>query len=95
MYKEIQAKETPDAPEVKDAPDPLEQRQIDDVKIAEAEKNLVQLKEYKTKLLGGLETLELLAPKTEETQGGVPEPSTVPPSEATPSDNTVSSETGV
>ena len=49
-----------------------------DVKIAEAEKNLVQLKEYKTKLLGGLETLELLAPKTEETQDGVPEPSTVP-----------------
>ena len=48
-----------------------------DVKIAEAEKNLVQLKEYKTKLLGGLETLELLNPKTEE-QGGVPEPSTVP-----------------
>ena len=66
-----------------------------DAKIVEAEKNLVQLKEYKTKLLGGLETLELLNPKTEETQGGVPEPSTVPPSEATPSDTTVSSETGV
>ena len=66
-----------------------------DAKIVEAEKNLVQLKEYKTKLLGGLETLELLNPKTEETQGGVPEPSTVPPSEATPSDSTVSSETGV
>ena len=49
-----------------------------DAKIAEAEKNLVQLKEYKTKLLGGLETLELLNPKTEETQGGVPEPSTDP-----------------
>ena len=49
-----------------------------DVKIAEAEKNLVQLKEYKTKLLGGLETLELLAPKTEETQGGVEEPSPDP-----------------
>ena len=48
-----------------------------DVKIAEAEKNLLQLKEYKTKLLGGLETLELLNPKTEE-QGGVPEPSTDP-----------------
>ena len=48
-----------------------------DVKIAEAEKQLAQLKEYKTKLLGGLETLELLNPKTEE-QGGVPEPSTVP-----------------
>ena len=66
-----------------------------DAKIVEAEKNLVQLKEYKTKLLGGLETLELLNPKTEETQGGVPEPSTVPPSEATPLDSTVSSETGV
>ena len=49
-----------------------------DVKIAEAEKQLAQLKEYKTKLLGGLETLELLNPKTEETQGGVPEPSTDP-----------------
>ena len=50
-----------------------------DAKLVEAEKQLAQLKEYKTKLLGGLETLELLAPKTEETQGGVPEPSTVPP----------------
>ena len=49
-----------------------------DAKIVEAEKQLVQLKEYKTKLLGGLETLELLNPKTEETQGGVPEPSTDP-----------------
>ena len=48
-----------------------------DAKILEAEKNLVQLKEYKIKLLGGLETLELLNPKTEE-QGGVPEPSTDP-----------------
>ena len=66
-----------------------------DAKIIEAEKQLAQLREYKTKLLGGLETLELLAPKTEETQGGVPEPSTVPPSEVTPSDTTVSSETGV
>ena len=49
-----------------------------DVKIAEAEKNLTQLKEYKTKLLGGLETLDLLSPKSEETQGGVPEQSTDP-----------------
>tara|TARA_B100001175_G_scaffold317010_1_gene332496 strand:- start:664 stop:894 length:231 start_codon:yes stop_codon:yes gene_type:complete len=49
-----------------------------DVKIADAEKNLVQLREYKTKLLGGLETLELLNPKTEETQDGVPEQSTDP-----------------
>ena len=47
-----------------------------DAKLVEAEKNLVQIKEYKTKLLGGMETLELLAPKTEEqveTQGGPPE----------------------
>jgi len=50
-----------------------------DAKIVEAEKQLAQLKEYKIKLLGGLETLELLSPKTEETQGGVPEQSTVPP----------------
>ena len=53
-----------------------------DAKIAEAERNLQGLKEYKLKLQGGMETLELLAPKTEETQGGVPEPSTVPPEEA-------------
>ena len=66
-----------------------------DAKIVEAEKQLAQLREYKTKLLGGLETLELLNPKTEETQGGVPEPSTVPPSEVTPSDTTASSEVGV
>ena len=49
-----------------------------DAKLVEAEKNLAQIKEYKTKLLGGMETLELLAPKTEETQGGVPEQSTDP-----------------
>ena len=49
-----------------------------DAKLIEAEKNLAQIKEYKTKLLGGMETLELLAPKTEETQGGVPEQSTDP-----------------
>ena len=53
-----------------------------DVKIAEAEKNLAQLREYKTKLLGGLETLELLNPKTEEqveTQDGPPESTTPAP----------------
>ena len=49
-----------------------------DAKIAEAEKNLQGLKEYKLKLQGGMETLELLNPKTEETQGGVTEPSTDP-----------------
>ena len=46
-----------------------------EAKIVEAEKNLKQLNEYKTKLLGGLETLALLLPKPEETQDGVPEPS--------------------
>ena len=56
-----------------------------DAKIVEAEKNLVQLKEYKTKLLGGLETLELLDPKTEETQDGVPELSTDPQPPEVPS----------
>jgi len=53
-----------------------------DAKLVEAEKNLVQIKEYKTKLLGGMETLELLAPKTEEqveTQGGPPESTTPAP----------------
>tara|TARA_A100001388_G_scaffold276946_1_gene266184 strand:+ start:305 stop:523 length:219 start_codon:yes stop_codon:yes gene_type:complete len=53
-----------------------------EAKIAEAEKSLKSLNEYKIKLLGGLETLELLSPKTEETQGGVPEPSQ-PPTEST------------
>ncbi len=56
-----------------------------DAKIVEAEKHLAQLKEYKTKLLGGIETLELLNPKTEEqveTQGGPPE-STTPTEEQT------------
>ena len=56
-----------------------------DAKLVEAEKNLAQIKEYKTKLLGGLETLELLNPKSEEqveTQGGPPE-STTPLTEST------------
>ena len=48
-----------------------------EAKIIEAEKNLKQLTEYKVKLLGGLETLELLSPKSEG-KDGVPEPSTVP-----------------
>ena len=64
-----------------------------DVKIADAEKNLVQLKEYKTKLLGGLETLELLNPKTEETQGGVPEQSTDPQPSTTSVENPEASST--
>ena len=53
-----------------------------EAKIVEAEKNLKQLNEYKTKLVGGLETLALLLPKPEETQDGVPEPSQ-PPTEST------------
>ena len=47
-----------------------------DAKIAEADRNLQGLKEYKLKLQGGMETLDLLAPKSEEqveTQGGPPE----------------------
>ena len=63
-----------------------------DAKILEAEKNLLQLKEYKTKLLGGLETLELLNPKTEE-QGGVPEPSTDPQPSTTSVENLEASST--
>ena len=53
-----------------------------DQKISDAEKNLIQLKEYKTKLLGGLETLELLNPKTEgevQEQDGPPEPTATAP----------------
>ena len=69
-----------------DAPDlKLEfQKQLKDAeaKIVEAEKNLKQLNEYKTKLLGGLETIELLSPKSEGTDG-VPEPSTAPPESLT------------
>ena len=53
-----------------------------EAKLVEAEKNLKQLTEYKTKLLGGLETLELLSPKSEGTDG-VPEPSAAPPESLT------------
>ena len=56
-----------------------------EAKIAEAEKSLKSLNEYKIKLLGGLETLELLSPKTEETKGEVPEPPTAPPVDDTES----------
>ena len=65
-----------------DAPDlKLEfQKQLKDAeaKIVEAEKTLKSLNEYKIKLLGGLETLELLNPK-EEGKDGVPDPSIIPP----------------
>ena len=62
------------------------QKQLKDAeaKIVEAEKNLKQLNEYKTKLLGGLETLDLLIPKSEG-KDGVPEPSAVPPVDDTES----------
>ena len=53
-----------------------------EVKITEAEKNLKSLNEYKIKLLGGLETLELLSPKSEG-KDGVPEPSAAPPESPT------------
>ena len=45
------------------------EKQVKDAeqKIADAEKNLVQLREYKTKLLGGLETLELLNSEGDKT----------------------------
>ena len=55
-----------------------------EAKIIEAEKNLKQLTEYKVKLLGGLETLELLSPKSEG-KDGVQEPSAVPPVDDTES----------
>ena len=54
------------------------EKKINKIKIIEAEKNLKQLTEYKVKLLGGLETLELLTPKSEGTDG-VPEQSIAPP----------------
>ena len=50
-----------------------------ETKIAQAEEQLAKLKEYRLKLQGGMETLDLLSPKTEEqveTQGGPPEPTT-------------------
>jgi hypothetical protein len=46
-----------------------------EVKIAKAEEQVEKLKEYKTKLIGGLETLELLNPKS-ETQDGPSDPTT-------------------
>ena len=45
-----------------------------DTKIAATENTLTQLKEYKTKLLGGLETLEILDPKEETKPPEVPAP---------------------
>ena len=50
-----------------------------ETKIAQAEEQLAKLKEYRLKLQGGVETLDLLAPKNEEqveTSDGPPEPTT-------------------
>ena len=50
-----------------------------ETKIAQAEEQLAKLKEYRLKLQGGVETLDLLSPKTEEqveTSDGPPEPTT-------------------
>ena len=50
-----------------------------ETKIAQAEEQLAKLKEYRLKLQGGMETLDLLAPKNEEqveTSDGPPEPTT-------------------
>ena len=55
-----------------------------ETKIAQAEEQLAKLKEYRLKLQGGIETLDLLAPKNEEqveTSDGPPEPTTPAPEE--------------
>ena len=55
-----------------------------ETKIAQAEEQLAKLKEYRLKLQGGMETLDLLSPKTEEqvvTSDGPPEPTTPAPEE--------------
>ena len=44
-----------------------------DTQIRELEENLVKAKEYKIKLQGGLETINLLEEKPEETTAPVPE----------------------
>ena len=55
-----------------------------DTKIAQAEEQLAKLKEYRLKLQGGMETIDLLIPKNEEqveTSDGPPEPTTPAPEE--------------
>ena len=55
-----------------------------ETKIAQAEEQLAKLNEYRLKLQGGMETLDLLAPKNEEqveTSDGPPEPTTPAPEE--------------
>ena len=49
-----------------------EQLASTDKQIAELESNLAKAKEYKLKLAGGLETLDLLNPKEEETPAEEP-----------------------
>ena len=44
-----------------------------DTQIRELEENLVKAKEYKIKLQGGLETINLLEEKPEETNAPAPE----------------------
>tara|TARA_B100000242_G_scaffold158859_1_gene113434 strand:- start:194 stop:391 length:198 start_codon:yes stop_codon:yes gene_type:complete len=44
-----------------------------DTQIRELEENLVKAKEYKIKLQGGLETINLLEEKPEETSAPAPE----------------------
>ena len=46
-----------------------------DTQIRELEENLVKAKEYKIKLQGGLETINLLGEKPEETDAPAPEAS--------------------
>lgn len=46
-----------------------------DTQIRELEENLVKAKEYKIKLQGGLETINLLEEKPEETDAPAPEAS--------------------
>lgn len=46
-----------------------------DTQIRELEENLVKAKEYKIKLQGGLETINLLEEKPEETDAPAPETS--------------------
>jgi len=49
-----------------------------DAKIATAEKQLKTLQDYKMKLIGGLETLELLNPNTETPSEVPPTPPEIP-----------------
>jgi len=54
-----------------------EQLATTEKQIVELEENIVKAKEYKLKLQGGLETLTLLEPETEETEGAEVAPTEV------------------